>query len=183
MHAHQRRLNRMCIAPACRHFSLRLPGGELATLAGMQATQTALRLPGAVVPGCIRCGQQAGPLVQGLGGLAAGWREWRQRASAGATPLLSGRAEHAPCPCRPNTYCMAAPVCCCCRGSAWLCSSNRLVARRGRIALATAAKAVTTEEQQPKQPKKQQQQKQQGGNKKGEAKAITPKSEDFSRWE
>jgi hypothetical protein len=68
------------------------------------------------------------------------------------------------------------------RRAAWLCSS-RLAPRRGRVLFSTAAEAVTTE-QQPKQPKQQkkQQQKQQGGGKKGEAKVITPKSEDFSRW-
>lgn len=76
------------------------------------------------------------------------------------------------------------------RGSAWLSvavqrSSSRAVLRRGRAALATSAEAVAAEQpaaKQQKQQKQQQKGKQQQGGKKGEAKAITPKSEDFSRW-
>lgn len=58
---------------------------------------------------------------------------------------------------------------------------GRLAPRRGQAALGTA-ELVAEQQQQPKQQKqKKQQQKQQGGGKKGEARAITPKSEDFSR--
>jgi hypothetical protein len=58
------------------------------------------------------------------------------------------------------------------------------VVRRGRAALATTAEAVAAEPQPPKQQKKQQKKQQQqprGQGKKGEAKVITPMSEDFSR--
>ncbi|PSC72151.1 prolyl-tRNA synthetase [Micractinium conductrix] len=79
----------------------------------------------------------------------------------------------------------------CLRGSAWLAravqrSSSRQATRLNRLLVSAAAQAEAAEPQaggkQQKQQQKQKQQKQQGGSKKGEAKAITPKSEDFSRW-
>ncbi len=77
----------------------------------------------------------------------------------------------------------------CCRGSAWLrCAvqrgGSRLAVRRcGRALLNTSAELVTEPPQKKQKQQQQQKQQQKGGGKKGEAKTITPKSEDFSRCE
>lgn len=65
-------------------------------------------------------------------------------------------------------------------------SSRQALRRSGRAALSTSAEVATEQPQQPqakqqKQKQQKQQQQKQGGGKKAEAKAITPKSEDFSR--
>lgn len=94
---------------------------------------------------------------------------------------------------KPTIPCQAAPLIPLlqptrfCRGSAWLCSAvqrggARQALRRGRATLTTAAE-VAAEQQPPKQQQqKQKQQQQKGGGKKNEAKLVTPKSEDFSRY-
>lgn len=118
------------------------------------------------------------------------WGHWQQRRHLGAACACSLRR----LPALPGIWdtleATHSLVLRFCRGSAWLSvavqrSSSRAMLRRGRAALATSAEAVAAEQPAAKQQKQKQQQQQKGkqqqGGKKGEAKVITPKSEDFSR--
>ena len=131
----------------------------------------------------VRDGRQGRP-CRWLGRSADRRRRRRQAAAGSGSPLppciscCSTPFAHAPLGTPPN------------RGSAWLAravqrSSSRQATRLNRPLVSAAAQAEAAEPQaggkQQKQQQKQKQQKQQGGSKKGEAKAITPKSEDFSR--